>query len=78
MPQIGMGDAKTTLSELVDRAEHGEEIVITRSGTPVVRLIPIPKPNRMASVFGALRGRSILPEEVEVLPGDVAEAFGTL
>ena len=41
-----MHEAKTRLSQLVDRAEHGEDIVITRNGTPVVRLTPIPKANR--------------------------------
>ncbi|MGH7911789.1 MAG: type II toxin-antitoxin system Phd/YefM family antitoxin [Candidatus Dormibacteraceae bacterium] len=76
MPEIGMHDAKTTLSRLVDRAEHGEEIVITSNGTPVARLTPIPKPNRIASIYGVLRGQSILPDEVDVLPDDVAEAFG--
>jgi prevent-host-death family protein len=76
MPQIGMHEAKTTLSQLVDRAEHGEDIVITRNGVPVVRLAPVPRPNRLASVYGALRGQNILPDEVDELPDDIAEAFG--
>lgn len=71
-----MHEAKTRLSQLVDRAEHGEDIVITRNGTPVVRLTPIPKANRLASVRGALRGANILPVELDDLPDDVAEAFG--
>ncbi len=37
---IGIFEAKTHLSELVDRAEHGETIVITRHGEPVARLVP--------------------------------------
>lgn len=71
-----MHEAKTTLSRLVDRAEHGEDIVITRRGTPVVRLTPISKPNRLASVRGALRGQTLIPEGFEDLPDDIAEAFG--
>lgn len=78
MPQVGMHEAKTTLSQLVDRAEHGEDIVITRNGTPVVRLVPVRKPNRLAAVYGALRGQAVLPDEADVLPHDVAEAFGML
>jgi prevent-host-death family protein len=41
-------DAKTRLSELVDRAAAGEEIVIAKNGRPLARLVPIPaeKPNR--------------------------------
>jgi prevent-host-death family protein len=76
MAQIGMHEAKTTLSQLVDRAEHGEDIVITRNGSPVVRLVPIPKANRLAAVYGALQGEAILPDEFDELPEDLAEAFG--
>jgi prevent-host-death family protein len=71
-----MHEAKTRLSQLVDRAEHGEDIVITRNGTPVVRLTPISKANRLASVRGSLRGANILPDELNDLPDDIADAFG--
>jgi prevent-host-death family protein len=37
---IGAYDAKTRLSELLDRVEKGEQIVITRHGRPVARLVP--------------------------------------
>jgi prevent-host-death family protein len=33
-------DAKNRLSALLDRVERGEEIVITRRGKPVARLVP--------------------------------------
>jgi prevent-host-death family protein len=75
MPEIGMHEAKTTLSQLVDRAEHGEDIVITRNGTPVVRLTPITKRNRLADVYGALPGRFI-DDNFDDLPEDIAQAFG--
>ncbi|MGB2605664.1 MAG: type II toxin-antitoxin system prevent-host-death family antitoxin [Candidatus Sulfotelmatobacter sp.] len=39
-PEIGAFEAKNTLGRLLDRAERGEEIVITRHGTPVARLVP--------------------------------------
>ncbi len=38
---VGLFDAKTHLSELVSRAEAGEEIVITRHNKPVVRLVAV-------------------------------------
>jgi len=41
MVQIGAFEAKNTLGALLDRAERGEEIVITRHGKPVARLAPI-------------------------------------
>lgn len=50
--------------------------MITRNGASVVRLTRIPKANRLASVRGALRGANILPDELDDLPDDIAEAFG--
>ena len=40
MANIGMQDAKTNLSKLVERALDGEEIILTRRGEPAVRLVP--------------------------------------
>jgi prevent-host-death family protein len=40
MRQVGAFEAKNTLSALLDLAEHGEEIVITRNGKEVARLVP--------------------------------------
>jgi prevent-host-death family protein len=38
--EIGAFEAKNQLSRLLERAERGEEIVITRRGKPVARLVP--------------------------------------
>jgi prevent-host-death family protein len=40
MRQVGAFDAKNRLSALLDRVERGEEIVITRRGRPVAKLVP--------------------------------------
>ena len=40
MREIGAFEAKNTLGSLLDRVERGEEIVITRHGRPVARLVP--------------------------------------
>lgn len=39
MREVGAFEAKNKLGQLLDRVEHGEEIVITRRGKPVARLI---------------------------------------
>ena len=44
MIEIGAFDAKNKLAHLLDLAEQGEEIIITRHGKPVARLLPIAKP----------------------------------
>jgi prevent-host-death family protein len=40
MTEIGAFEAKNTLGTLLDRVERGEEIVITRHGKAVARLVP--------------------------------------
>lgn len=40
MQEVGAFEAKNTLGALLDRVQKGEEIVITRLGKPVARLIP--------------------------------------
>ena len=49
--------AKTNLSRLIERACRGEEVVIARGDTPVVRLMPVVQPSR-GRRFGAMRGRA--------------------
>jgi prevent-host-death family protein len=41
METIGLFDAKTRLSELIARAERGEETIITRHNKPVAKIVPI-------------------------------------
>ena len=43
MLQVGAFEAKNRFGSLLDRAEAGEEIVITRHGKPAARLAPIPR-----------------------------------
>ncbi len=51
---INVHDAKTNFSKLLDRAERGEEIIISRGGKPVAKLIPIGVP--APRVAGLLSG----------------------
>ncbi len=44
MNPVNIYDAKTHLSELVQRAAAGEEIVIARNGKPVARLVALASP----------------------------------
>ncbi len=41
MTEVGILEAKTHLSRLIERVEKGEEVVITRHGKPVARLQPM-------------------------------------
>ena len=47
MPEnINVHHAKTHLSQLLDRAQAGEEIVLSKSGKPYAKLVPLEKPKR--------------------------------
>jgi len=69
-------DAKTHLSRLIERACAGEEIVIARDKTPVVKLVPIDSrmPHRK---FGAMKGRARVTRAFfEALPEEELSAWG--
>jgi prevent-host-death family protein len=46
MNAVNLADAKTHLSELVDRVEAGDSIDITRRGKPVARLTAVASPRK--------------------------------
>ncbi len=47
-----MHEAKTHLSQLIERSLAGEEVIIARAGKPVVRLVPIPEsPQRKSGLW---------------------------
>lgn len=60
--QVNMYDAKTRLSELVQKALAGEEVIIARDGKPMVVLTPA-QPKRPSS-RGILAGVKI-PEDFD-------------
>lgn len=61
MKEVGAFEAKNKLSELLDLAERGEEIVITRHGREVARLVPpktMPDPEKARAAMARLRART--------------------
>ena len=77
MARVGMHEAKTKLSQLVRRAEAGEDIVIQRNGKPAVRLVPVVEETRsFMSLRGVWKGRVHISDDFDELPDDMAEAFG--
>ena len=71
-----MHEAKTKLSQLVERAEAGEEIVIARNGTPVARLVPVARTSSFSSARGAWKGKVRIADDFDDLPDDIADALG--
>ena len=65
MLRVGAYEAKTRLSQLIDEAAKGEEIIITKHGVPVAALIPVAGPRQkdpqaaIAAIKDFRRGRRL-------------------
>jgi prevent-host-death family protein len=74
MTTFTINAAKTNLSELIERAEAGEEIIIARGAKPVAWLLPIGVPKHILRkrAFGLLKGKLDLPDSFffDPLPED--------
>lgn len=72
---VGVHEAKTHLSRLLERVAHGEEIVITRRGEEVARLVPARSDGEVRRL-GVDRGRYVVPDDFDApLPDAVLHAF---
>ena len=75
MTDIGVFEAKTHLSRLVERAKNGESFTITQRGVPVARLVPAVEKSsadaaraawdRLQARAAARKGPPIAPEEIK-------------
>jgi prevent-host-death family protein len=75
--QFNIHDAKTNLSRIIDRVEHGEEIIISRAGTPVAKVVPLIR-RVTRTGRGSLAGALVMTEDwdsVEVNDA-IADDFG--
>lgn len=72
--EVGVHEAKATLSKLLNRVAAGEEITITRGGEPVARLVAAEGPLRRT--LGQDRGRYVVPDDFDIpVDEDVVCAF---
>jgi prevent-host-death family protein len=78
MTEVGMHQAKTNLSRLVERALAGEEIVLTRRGEPAVRLVPERKARGFAALKGVWKGQVEIADDFDELPPDIARPLGMI
>jgi len=72
---IGIHEAKTILSRLLPAAQSGEDVIITKGGKPVARLIPYIE-TRSKRPLGLLRGKVTLHGNLlEPLPEEIVADF---
>ena len=76
MVSVTIHEAKTNLSKLIERAHRGEEVIISRGKTPVVRLVPVGVVNGRRRP-GSFRGKfKVGPEFFEPLAEDELGEWG--
>jgi prevent-host-death family protein len=68
-------EAKTSLSRLVDRAASGEEIILSKAGKPLAKLVPFQRSARPRQP-GGWEGRVRISEDFDApLPPEIQDAF---
>jgi prevent-host-death family protein len=72
---VNLYEAKTHLSQLVDRAAQGEEIIIAKAGKPRARLVPFFEATAPREPSNLLGITFIAEDFDEPLPPDIQSAF---
>ncbi|WP_406421725.1 type II toxin-antitoxin system prevent-host-death family antitoxin [Streptomyces sp. NBC_00873] len=73
--QYNVHEAKTHFSRILEQVATGEEVVISKAGEPVAKVVPLhPKVRRTGR--GSLKGRIHLAADFDELPDEIAAAFG--
>ena len=71
---VNIREAKTHLSRLIERVEHGDEAVIARAGRPVARLVSY-RSRTAPRTPGLWRGRVVLSADLDVTPEGLIADF---
>jgi len=74
MQIINTYQAKTQLSKLIEAAIQGEEIIISKAGKPLVRLVPY-EVAKNPRIPGKWRGKVTISDDFDELPQDVLKSF---
>ena len=75
METVNIYDAKTRLSQLVDKVVAGEDVIVSRNGKPLVRITRLESARRPIR-FGVLKGKVKIPRDFDApLPSNVLAEF---
>lgn len=73
--QYNVHEAKTHLSRILEQVATGEEVVISKAGEPVAKVVPL-HPRVRRTGRGSLSGQIHIKDDFDDLPDDLADAFG--
>jgi prevent-host-death family protein len=74
MKMTNIHEAKTHLFRLVERAAHGEEIIIAKAGKPMAKLVSY-RPSAVPRKPGSWHGMVKISDDFDELSEDIAAAF---
>jgi prevent-host-death family protein len=73
--EVGIHEAKTKLSKLIPVVLSGEEVIITKSGYPLVKLVPVQEPSGKRQL-GLYEGKIKFNDDIlKPLPDEIIENF---
>lgn len=74
MQTVNIHEAKSQLSRLIEAVVGGEEVVIAKAGTPLVRLVSVDQKPKLR--FGLMKGKIKIAEDFDApLPEDILATF---
>jgi prevent-host-death family protein len=74
--QVNLYEAKTNLSQLVEDAAKGEEIIIAKNGKPMVKMVAATvEANPQKRVFGQLKGKVWLADDFDAADVEIERLF---
>jgi prevent-host-death family protein len=74
--RMGVHEAKTHFSRMLREVEQGDEILVTRSGRPVARIVGEPVGHSVADSFGMFKGQFSIGENFDADSEHLADLFG--
>jgi prevent-host-death family protein len=75
MVMRNISQAKAELSALIAMVQQGDEVILSKSGKPVAKIVPYGGVAQ-SRVPGSMRGEIWIAPDFDRLPDDMAEAFG--
>jgi prevent-host-death family protein len=74
--RVGVHEAKTHLSRLLIEVERGDEIMLTRGGKPIARIVGLGGTVEPKNSYGIFEGQFAIDDSFDADDGDLADLFG--
>jgi prevent-host-death family protein len=76
MHTVTLHDAETQLAQLVEQAARGEAFIISKSGRPMVKVIPFDTSSQNTTRLGFMAGEISVPEDFDRMgSSEIASLF---